>query len=167
MLDAMMWSVVIQCVGDVYHTMYTSPACWIKTHHIIASSITPHRVNNFNFQDFKHYPFLTCIYITYIILTKMNVLSDHDAQIINLNTLYYNKSHEYQTYFKRSINKYTMAELQNSLRYESWDQVFDSNDVNQIFNSFMRIFYATFPLKKINNETKAPWTTKGIKTSSI
>jgi hypothetical protein len=97
----------------------------------------------------------------------MNVLSDHDAQIINLNTLYYNKSHEYQTYFKRSINKYTMAELQNSLRYESWDQVFDSNDVNQIFNSFMRIFYATFPLKKINNETKAPWTTKGIKTSSI
>jgi hypothetical protein len=84
----------------------------------------------------------------------MNGLSDHDAQIIklNLNTLYNNKSHEYQTYFKRNINKYTIAEFQNSLRYESWDQVFEGTDVNIIFNSFLntylRIFHTTFPLKK-------------------
>jgi len=93
---------------------------------------------------------------TYAIIQVMNGLSDHDAQIISKETF---------------INKYTMAELQNSLSYESWDHVFDSNDVNQIFNSFLntylRIFYATFPFKKINNETKAPWTTKGIKTCSI
>jgi len=110
---------------------------------------------------------------TYEVIPTMNGLSDHDAQIINLNlnTLCNNKSQEYQTYFKRNINKYTMAELQNSLSYESWDQVFDGNDVNKIFNSFLntylRIFYATFPLKKINNETKAPWITIGIKTSCI
>ena len=91
----------------------------------------------------------------------MNGLSDHDAQIINLNlnTLYNNKSHEYQIYFKRNINKHTMAEFQNGLSYESWDNVFDCNDVNKIFNSclntYLRIFYATFTLKKTNNETKA------------
>ena len=91
---------------------------------------------------------------TYEVIPAMNGLSDHDAQIINinLNTLYNNKSHEYQTYFKRSINEYTMAEFQNSQSYESWDEVFDGNDVNKIFNSFLntylRIFYATFPLKK-------------------
>jgi len=64
-----------------------------------------------------------------------------------------------------------MAQFQNSLSYESWDQVFDGNDVNKTFNSFLntylRIFYARFPLKKINNETKAPWITIGIKTSCI
>ena len=102
----------------------------------------------------------------------MNGISDHDAQIIhlNLNTLYNSKLHEYQTYFKRSISKYTMAKFQNSLSYESWDQVFDGNDVNKIFNSFLntylRIFYATFPLKKINNESKAHWII-GIKTPCI
>jgi len=78
----------------------------------------------------------------------------------NLNTLYNNKSHEYQTYFKRNINKYTMAEFQNSLIYESWDQVFDGNDVNKIFNSFLntylRIFYATFPLKKLIMKLRRP-----------
>jgi hypothetical protein len=44
-----------------------------------------------------------------------------------------------------------MAEFQNSQSFESWDQVFDGNDVNKIFNSFLnaylRIFYASFPLK--------------------
>ena len=38
---------------------------------------------------------------------------------------------------KETIRKYTMAEFQNILSYESWDQVFDGNDVNKIFNSFL------------------------------
>jgi hypothetical protein len=46
-----------------------------------------------------------------------------------------------------------MEEFQNSLSYEPWDQVFDSNDVNKIFNSFLntylRLFYDSFPLKKL------------------
>jgi hypothetical protein len=75
--------------------------------------------------------------VTYGVIPVINGLSDHDAQIINLNTSYNNKkSHGYQTYFRRNINKYTMAEFQNSLSYESWDQVFDGNDVNKIVSSF-------------------------------
>jgi hypothetical protein len=108
---------------------------------------------------------------TYEVIPVMNGLSDYAAQIINLYTSYNNKSHEYQTYFRRNINKYTTAEFQNSLSYESWDEVFDGNDVNKIFNSFLntylRNFYASFPLKSINNKTKTPWITIGIKTSCI
>ena len=64
-----------------------------------------------------------------------------------------------------------MAEFQNSLSYESCDQVFDGDDVNKIFNSFLntnlRTFYASFPLKKINNEINTLWVTIGIKNSCI
>jgi hypothetical protein len=64
-----------------------------------------------------------------------------------------------------------MEEFQNSLSYEWWDQVFDSNDVNKTFNSFLntyiRIFYASFPFKKINNEIMTPWIMIGIKTCCI
>jgi len=82
---------------------------------------------------------------TYEVIPVINGLSDRDT----LN----NKSHAYQVYFRRNINKHIMAEIQNSLSYESWDQVFDGYDVNKIFNSFLntylRIFYASFPLKKL------------------
>jgi len=35
----------------------------IKTHHITASVIPPHRPSNFNSKDFNNYPCLTYIYI--------------------------------------------------------------------------------------------------------
>jgi hypothetical protein len=50
--------------------------------------------------------------------------------------------------------------------------VFTDNDVNTVFNNFLntylRIFYSSFPLKKIScrSFTKA-WLTTGIKTSCI
>jgi hypothetical protein len=53
----------------VYHTIYTSSRCCIKTHHITTPNITLHRLNSFN-----HYPFLTYIYITYIILTEIIII---------------------------------------------------------------------------------------------
>jgi hypothetical protein len=85
----------------------------------------------------------------YEVMPVTNELSDHDAQIIKLYTSYNNKSHEYQTYFRRNINKYSIADFQKSLCYESWDQVFDSTDVNEIFNSFLntylRIVLCQFP----------------------
>jgi len=80
--------------------------------------------------------------------------------LIPLNTSYNNKSHGYQTCFRRNINKYTVAEFQNSLSYESWDQDFDGGDVNKICNSFLntyvRIFYASFPLKKLIMKPRHP-----------
>jgi len=56
------------------------------------------------------------------------------------------------------------------LSHETWEQVFDGNDVNKIFNSFLniflRIYYSSFPLvqakSKVNQNS---WITPGIITS--
>jgi len=39
----------------------------------VLTSNTPHRLNNFNSQDFNNYP-LTYIFISYIILTKIIII---------------------------------------------------------------------------------------------
>jgi hypothetical protein len=80
------------------------------------------------------------------------------------------KEKECYTYTKRKINKYTTADFQLKLSYETWEQVFDRNDVNKIFNSFLniflRIYYSSFPLIQIkNNMNQNSWITPGIITS--
>lgn len=50
------------------------PCTLEKTHHITASNVTAHRLNIFGFKDFKHYPFLIYIYITYINLTEIIIM---------------------------------------------------------------------------------------------
>jgi hypothetical protein len=69
----------------VNHTVNTSSTRWIKTHHLTASSITPHTLNNINCQDFNNYTFLTYIYNTYIILTE-NIMC-YRVMVIQLTTL--------------------------------------------------------------------------------
>ena len=70
----------------------------------------------------------------------INGLSDHDAQLLILNTGQ-KKEKECHTYTKRKINKYAIANFQLKLRHETWEPVFDRNDVNKIFNSFLTIFF--------------------------
>ena len=59
----------------------------------------------------------------------------------------------------------------NKLSCESWNTIFNSEDVNDMFNSFLniylRIFYSSFPLKKVisRNKNDNNWITTGIKTS--
>jgi hypothetical protein len=65
-----------------------------------------------------------------------------------------------------------ILEFNFKLTYESWDNVFLYDDVNLSFNYFLntylRIFYSSFPIKKIHytSHTKA-WLTQGIKISCI
>ena len=76
-----------------------------------------------------------------------NGLSDHDAQLLILNKGQ-RKEKECYTYIKRKISNYTLADFQLKLSHEMWEQVFDGNDVNKIFNSFLniflRIYYSSF-----------------------
>jgi len=66
---------------------YITPSTqWIKTHHIIASSISPHKLN-VNSQDFNHGPFLTYIYITHIILTEIIIIFYFYGVMTQLTTL--------------------------------------------------------------------------------
>jgi len=91
------------------------------------------------------------------------------VQIIILNVLQ-NNLNEHQPYFRMNINKYTMAEIKTILNYETLDLVFEGDDVNTTFNFFLNtylwIFYSSFPLIKINKEMhNNSWIMIGIKTS--
>jgi hypothetical protein len=57
-----------------------------------------------------------------------------------------------------------------NLSYETWEQVFDGDDVNEIFNSFLntfpRTYYSNFPLIQVRNKmNQNSWITPGIITS--
>jgi len=53
------------------------------------------------------------------------------------------------------------------LNYDIWDKIFGENDVDKIFNNFhntfLRIFYSSFPKKKIQAKKNCTCMTKGIK----
>jgi len=106
----------------------------------------------------------------FIIEPYFNGLSDHDAQVLTLCI----PSHKY---FKpglartgRKYNDSSISEFKMNLSYGKLGNVFDStsdNDVNVIFNNFLntylRIFYCSFPLHKslVRNKCKR-WLMKGI-----
>jgi len=75
----------------------------------------------------------------YKLYPLINGLSEHDAQMLILNKEQ-KKEKECYTYTKRKINNYTIADFQCNLSYETWEQLFDGNDVNEIFNSFLNNF---------------------------
>ena len=75
----------------------------------------------------------------YTIEPYINGLSDHDAQVItidsacalNVNT---------DPYCVRIINKNSIAEFHLQLSWESWDGVFGGNDVSLMFNNFLNSY---------------------------
>jgi hypothetical protein len=98
-------------------------------------------------------------------------VSDHDAQLLIIST---DDPHIPNNKFKtlRKINKYAISDFIDKLSCESWDTIFNSEDVNEMFTSFcniyLRIFYSSFPLKKVtnrNNNDDKNWITLGVKTS--
>jgi len=106
----------------------------------------------------------------YLITPIINGGSDHDAQLLTISTDYsYVPTHRSKTV--RKINKYTVSDLIDKLSCESWDSIFNSEDVNAVFNSFLniylKIFYSSSPLKKVTNcnNNDNNWITLGTKTS--
>jgi hypothetical protein len=79
-------------------------------------------------------------------------MSDHDAQIIVLHDIIQNGNNYF--YYTRKINKSLVLEFNFKLTYESWDNVLSYDDVNVSFNNFLntylKIFYSSFPIKKIH-----------------
>ena len=105
----------------------------------------------------------------YIISSLFNGLSDHDAQVITKNEINF-KILNNTPHYIRNIEKYGIADFKLKLSPETWDNVFDNNDVNFTYNSFLnthlRVFYTSFPLKKRITRTNGnAWITMGIRTS--
>jgi hypothetical protein len=98
-------------------------------------------------------------------------MSDHDIQIVLIHNLTVQHFNNY-FYFGRKIDKCSITDFNTKLSYESLEDIFTDNDVNTIFNklfnTYLRIFYSSFPLKKISRRslTKA-WLTTKVKTSCI
>ena len=97
-------------------------------------------------------------------------LSDHDAQILILNDIQILKPPA-QHLTRRKINDFTISEFQLNLSHESWDNVFNDDDVDTIFNNFLNtylhIFHHTFPLIRCQpTHNNKPWITPEIIISS-
>jgi hypothetical protein len=92
-------------------------------------------------------------------------LADHDAQLITINYIDL-KIQNSKSRFIRNIDKYAISDFKIKLSYETWDNVFDNKDANFIYNSFLltylRVFYSSFPLRKLNTKCKSnAWITTG------
>jgi exonuclease III/uncharacterized protein YutD len=98
-----------------------------------------------------------------------NGLSDHDAQMLTLNNIKIQSSKAH-CYLQRSINQSSIFEFKLHLSNESWEDIFtdDNPDVifNKFLNTYLRIFYQSFPFKKVYyNHINKPWISNGIKIS--
>jgi hypothetical protein len=105
----------------------------------------------------------------FIFHSLINGISDHDAQIIVLHDII-TRNESNCLYFTRKFNKSLALDFNIKLSHESWDSVFCYNDVNlsinNFLNTYLRMFYSSFPMKKIHytSHTRA-WLTQGIKIS--
>jgi len=77
-------------------------------------------------------------------------LSDHNAQLITINNINL-KILNNTTCFIRNINDHGIFDFKIKLSLETWDNVFEDNDVNSIYNSFLntylRVFYSCLALE--------------------
>ena len=82
---------------------------------------------------------------SYTVNSIINGVSDHDAQLLIINTDYsLAPTHTLKTITK--INTYTMSDFIDKLNYESWDIIFNNEDVNTTFNSFLDTYFWGSPI---------------------
>jgi hypothetical protein len=102
----------------------------------------------------------------------VNGLSDHNAQIIILGNIEKPSRKVALKNKNRVIDAQTIAKFQLLLKEETWDIVYDTEDVNSMFNNFhgifLRHFEHSFPIiykgyRPKNNE----WIMNGIKISCM
>jgi hypothetical protein len=108
---------------------------------------------------------------TFSIYATINGLSNHETRCLIIHDiLKYNLNTN--SLFNRKIDKLSIADFNNKLSYELWDNVFNENDVNSSFNNFLstylRLFNSCFLLKKVQcKPNNKAWLTQGIKISCL
>jgi hypothetical protein len=139
----------------------------LKTYNLTSTVYFPTRTTNISTTLIDN------IFINYTRNYNVNLcangLSDHDAQLITINGITITKG-SIRSVNIREINKESIKEFQFLLSWEQWEDIFDNEDVNNMFNNFLntylRCFYASFPIRtKKANSNQSTWITKGIRTS--
>ena len=104
------------------------------------------------------------------ILPIQNGLSDHDAQYLLVKNLHINIDQTSGKY-KRIVTADKIGYFQKLLMEETWETIYQEKDVNNTFNTFLRLYLnmyeASFPIvycKKYTHNDNA-WITSGIRTS--
>jgi hypothetical protein len=104
---------------------------------------------------------------TYKIIPLPNSISDHDAQLILIHDIILPIPPK-GCWITRKFDKGSLADFNYKLSSEIWNDVFEENDVNVMFNSFLNIFlrhfYASFPKAYIKSFTpiKKLWISPSI-----
>ena len=72
----------------------------------------------------------------YSVCPIINGLSDHDGQSITLQSFNLRPPPKKKCMLIRKINEHTINDFLNKLSYETWDTIFSTDDINEVFNSF-------------------------------
>jgi hypothetical protein len=122
----------------------------------LVNSVVSHHTH---VKTFNSYSIIDNIFINtskftnYTVYPIINGVSDHDAQNLIIRNIF--SQHDNRSYYyKREINDATIADFNNKLSYESWEDVFAEKDINTAFNIFLNIyltiFHSSFPVKKLS-----------------
>ena len=91
----------------------------------------------------------------------INGLSDHNAQFLTFHNICESKNKIPKKHRTRQINNDTVTTFQTLLKQETWESVYQKQDTNCMYNSFLStvliIFEASFPVKyvqKYKHETE-------------
>jgi hypothetical protein len=142
----------------------------MKSYNLVQIIDFPTRVTH------KSATLIDCIYLDTSQFKKVtahqhiNALSDHDAQIIMLDSSLIECQKNISKKRVHLINKQTLNSFLMSLQEEKWESVYNTDNVNEMFNNFQNIlirnFENSFPPKWIRYSSKNNnWITVGIKTS--
>jgi hypothetical protein len=107
------------------------------------------RIQNNSYSIIDNIFINTSKFTNYTVYPIINGLSDHDAQNLIIHNIF--NQHDNRIEYKREINDATIADFNNKLSYESWEDVFAERDINTAFNIFfniyLTIFHSSFPVK--------------------
>ena len=99
----------------------------------------------------------------------INDLSDHDAQILTVRTIYATINKFSLKQRTRLIDNKTVTNFQAPLKTGSWESAYTDRDPNHMLNSFLctflNIFQASFTVKYRSMKDMNDWITRGIKIS--
>jgi hypothetical protein len=119
---------------------------------------------------------IDCIFLDTMLVKKVisyphiNGLSDHDAQIVILDSFMIKCHKNISKKRVHSSNNQTLNNFLIMLQEENWDSVSNTNNIYEMFNNFqntlIRNFNNSFPvITKGNRRVSANWITNGIKIS--
>jgi len=90
-----------------------------------------------------------CLHIPNEVIAKRKRKKTSVQWFLNLNDINIKILNNTPRYI-RNIDKHGIADFKIKLSLETWDNVFDNNDVNSPHNSFLntyfRVFYSSFPV---------------------